>query len=245
MSVDRPDPGLEDGRRADTAPGKARRRWLAVAALIVLALATLVVWGFALGGLMPIPGFELSVREVEALIRSWGMWGVAGSILLMVLHSFVPFPAEIVAMANGMLYGPLWGTLITWTGAMLGAWLAFGLARKLGRPFVIAMVPAPRHAALDRWAERQGAGALLFARFVPVISFNLINYAAGLTAISWWTFTWATGLGILPLTGLMVLMGDGLWSGESPAWLWLLGAAVGGWLLWWAVMDRGRRWSAR
>ena len=54
----------------------------------------------------------------------------------MVLHSFVPFPAEVVAMANGMLYGPLWGTLITWVGAMLGAYLAFGLARWLGRPFV-------------------------------------------------------------------------------------------------------------
>jgi len=39
-----------------------------------------------------------------------------------------------------------------------------------------------------------------------VISFNLINYAAGLTTISWWTFTWATALGILPLTCLMVLM---------------------------------------
>ena len=35
----------------------------------------------------------------------------------------------------------------------------------------------------------------LFSRFLPVISFNLINYAAGLTAISWWTFSWATGIG--------------------------------------------------
>ena len=41
-----------------------------------------------------------------------------------------------------------------------------------------------------------------------MISFNLINYAAGLTAISWWTFSWATGLGILPLTFLMVAGGD-------------------------------------
>jgi uncharacterized membrane protein YdjX (TVP38/TMEM64 family) len=224
---------------------RARRLWLGGAGLAVLALATLLVWGFALGGLMPIPGFELSVREVEALITSWGAWGVAGSIFLMVVHSFVPFPAEMVAMANGMLWGPVWGTVITWSGAMLGAFLAFGLARWLGRPFVTAMVPERRHAALDRWAEQQGAGALLFARFVPVISFNLINYAAGLTAISWWTFTWATGLGILPLTFLMVLMGDGLWSGESPVWLWLLGAAAVGWLLWWAVVVRGRRWSVR
>ena len=76
---------------------------------------------------------------------------------------------------------------------------------------------------------------LFLSRFVPVISFNLINYAAGLTAISWWTFTWATGLGILPLTFLMVLMGSGLWSGDASAWLWLVLAAIVGWLIWRAL----------
>jgi uncharacterized membrane protein YdjX (TVP38/TMEM64 family) len=31
----------------------------------------------------------------------------------MILHSFVPFPAELIAIANGMLFGPVWGTLVT------------------------------------------------------------------------------------------------------------------------------------
>jgi uncharacterized membrane protein YdjX (TVP38/TMEM64 family) len=159
----------------------------------------------------------------------------------MILHSFIPFPAEILAMANGMLYGPLWGTVITWTGAMLGAYLAFGLARWLGRPFVLARVGERRRVVVDRWAAEQGGPALLFSRLLPVISFNLINYAAGLTTISWWTFTWATALGILPLTCLMVLMGDGIWSGDTNVWLWLLAAAVAGWFLWWVVVEKGRR----
>ena len=220
------------------------RLWLGLALFTGVMGATLAVWFFALRGGMPIPGFELSVAEVEALIRSWGVWGMAASVLLMVLHSFVPFPAELVAMANGMLYGPVLGTLLTWSGAMLGAWLAFGLARLYGRPFVLVLVPERQHAAIDRWSERQGAGALIFSRLVPVISFNLINYAAGLTAISWWTFSWATGLGILPLTLLMVLMGDRLWSGDGLTWLWLLGAAILGWLVWWAVTRQVRRKAA-
>ncbi len=194
------------GRR----PAAARRR-LGLWVFLGLVLAALGVWAVALWAPVPeVPGFELSVEEVEALILSFGAWGVLASILIMVLHSFVPFPAEFVAMANGMLYGPIWGTLITWTGAMLGAWLAFGLARWLGRPFVLRMVGERRRAAVDEWALRQGAGALLFSRLVPVISFNLINYAAGLTTISWWTFTWATGLGILPITLAAVLTGAGI-----------------------------------
>jgi len=220
---------------------RPRRVLLAIAVALALGVVTLMVWAYALGGLAaPLPGFELSVEEVERLIQSWGMWGVLASILLMVLHSFVPFPAELVAMANGMLYGPLWGTLITWIGAMLGACLAFGLTRWLGRPFLRAVVGQRRRDAIDRWTLRQGGGALLISRFVPVISFNLINYAAGLTAISWWTFIWATGLGILPLTFLMVLMGDRLWSGEIGPWLWLLLTAGCGWLIWWWLTRRRR-----
>jgi uncharacterized membrane protein YdjX (TVP38/TMEM64 family) len=210
---------------------------LAAGALIVLVLASLAVWGVAFG-VPAVPGFELSVEAVERTIESWGMWGVAGAILLMVLHSFVPFPAELVAMANGMVYGPFWGTVITWSGAMLGAYLAFGLARWLGRPFVGAVVAKRHHEQLDEWLARQGGGVLFLSRFVPVISFNLINYAAGLTAISWWTFTWATGLGILPLTTLMVVMGNRLASDAGTAWLWLLLAALCGWLIWWALSRR-------
>jgi len=65
-----------------------------------------------------------SAQEFEATIRSWGAWGVVCSIGLMIAHSFLPFPAEFLAIANGMAYGPVWGAAITWTGAMLGAYLA-------------------------------------------------------------------------------------------------------------------------
>jgi uncharacterized membrane protein YdjX (TVP38/TMEM64 family) len=213
--------------------------WLGALTLALLAGLTVAVWALPLVAGMSLPGFGLSVEALAAEIRSWGMWGVAASILLMVLHSFVPFPAEIVAMANGMLYGPLWGTAITWSGAMLGAYLAFGLARWLGRRFVLAMLPERQHAAIDRLATRRGGALLLLSRLLPVISFNLINYAAGLTAISWWTFSWATAIGILPLTCLMVVAGDRLWSGEAGVWLWLIVAAVASGLLW--LLLRGRR----
>jgi uncharacterized membrane protein YdjX (TVP38/TMEM64 family) len=212
----------------------------ATSLLAVIVVASLGV-AAALWAAPALSGVELSVRGVEDLIRSWGAWGVVASVVLMVVHSFVPFPAEVVAMANGMLYGPVWGTAITWAGAMLGAWLAFGLARRLGRPFVQALVAERHHHTIERFAAYEGGGVLLLSRFVPVISFNLINYAAGLTAISWWTFTWATGLGILPLTCLMVLAGHHMWSGEVETWLWLLLAAGATWLVWRYVTARLRR----
>ena len=195
---------------------------IAVGILAVLFLVALSL-GWDLG---------ISVQDIEDRILSWGSWGIAGSIGLMVLHSFVPFPAEFLALANGMLYGPVWGIAITWTGAMLGAFAAFGLARWLGRPFVARMVARRNWQVLDDWAARQGAGMVLIARFIPVIAFNLINYAAGLTRMSWWTFAWTTGIGILPVTVLMVIMGDNI---DTLAWQWWLVLLVAALVLWFAV----------
>ena len=173
---------------------------------------------------------HVSLPDIEQLIRSSGHWGVGASIGLMVLHSFVPFPAELVAIANGMIYGPIWGTVITWVGAMLGAFLAFGLSRRVGRPFVLRMLRKKNVQTLDDWLARYGTGALLFSRFIPVIAFNMINYAAGLTKISLCTFAWTTGLGILPLTTLMVVMGSQIETLPWPVWLLLLGAGLALWL---------------
>jgi len=179
---------------------------------------------------------DLTLEGMVQLIRSWGGWGVAVSIALMVVHSFVPFPAEILACANGMIYGPVWGTAVTWVGAMLGASVAFGLARWLGRPFVYRMLKEAQRERLVRWSRDRGEVALLTARLIPVIAFNLINYAAALTEISWWTFLWVTGIGILPLTALSAILGDQMLS--MPLWGWLLlGAVV---LVIWFWLER--RW---
>ena len=205
-------------------------------ASLALAVTLAIVGGAGLGLFLigEMEG-EISVKAFEDVILSWGHWGALASIGLMVIHSFVPFPAEFVALANGMLYGPFWGTVITWVGAMLGAFLAFGLSRALGRPFVGSMVARRHWQRLDDWTGAHAAQMVFLARFLPVISFNIVNYAAGLTRISWWTFGWTTGLGILPMTILMAAMGDQ--AGRMPWHWWLALLAVAG--LGWLAIQRG------
>jgi uncharacterized membrane protein YdjX (TVP38/TMEM64 family) len=166
---------------------------------------------------------SLSPREVEELVGAWGMWGVAGSLLLMVLHSFVPIPAEVIAVANGMMFGSVWGSVVTWCGAMIGALSAFALARWLGRPFVRRVISDERRAGVERWTS--GAGALLTLRLIPLVSFNLVNYAAGLAGAGWWTFVWTTAVGILPLTILTAILGARMLDITWPAWA-AIGAVV-------------------
>jgi uncharacterized membrane protein YdjX (TVP38/TMEM64 family) len=207
-----------------------------VANAIVVIAAVLLITVLVSGVVQGADWYQWSPHDaksqIEQLIGSAGVWGAGVSIGLMVLHSFLPFPAELLAIVNGMIYGPIWGTVITWVGAMLGAFAAFGLARALGQRFVHQLLTEKNAQSVDDWVASHGPGTLLLSRFIPVISFNLINYAAGLTKISWWHFAWTTGVGILPLTTLMVVMGDQIETLPWQIWLLLLGAGL---VLWWGI----------
>src|SRR5262249_58796380 len=101
----------------------------AVAAVVIGGLAGVMVFVMERSGFDPL---SLSAADVERFVAGWGMWGALASMLLMVLHSFVPVPAEVIAVANGMMFGTLGGAAVTWSGAMLGALSSFALARWVG-----------------------------------------------------------------------------------------------------------------
>lgn len=212
----------------------ALREFVAIsAALLLLAALAALLWQ-----LLAVHGVDLAAldeHDVERFVRAWGAWSALASVALMVLHSFLPLPAEIIPIANGMLFGPLLGIALTWAGAMLGAVLSFALARGLGRGFVRLVVAEARFRRLERLSPRPGT--LLYVRLVPFISFNLVNYAAGLMGVPWWTFLWTTALGILPLTVAMVLLGGQIL--RAPLWSWIAAAAA--LLLLWLLLERLRR----
>lgn len=208
--------------------------------LLIVLLGGILVFFIAPSDLTVILPIGLSAEQIASTIRSWGAWAMVGSVLLMVAHSFVPLPAEFIAIANGMVFGLILGTLLTWVGAMCGAILAFAVARFLGRRFVEAVLPGRYTAAIDEWTIEQGSLVLLVSRFLPVVSFNLINYAAGLTTVSWWTFLWTTGLGIAPLTFLMVFAGEQMFSDKRELTFILIIACVAVTLLAYLIARRRR-----
>lgn len=189
-----------DARRADTQFSFKLRHAFALAGLAILIIV---------GGVLGLSYEEVWIAgsEMAGWINGLGVWGPVAIIALMCMHCFIPFPAEFVALCAGAVFGTLFGSALIWTGAMIGASLSFWLARLLGRAAVERLLPARHRRALDGWVDNQGATTLLISRFIPVIAFNLINYAAGLTRISWWTFIWTTSIGVLPLTVLMAYLG--------------------------------------
>lgn len=129
--------------------------------------------------------------------------------LAVVAVAMLPIPAEFIAAGAGMAHGPAAGFVLTWTGAMVGAAISFGLARRAGRPALARRLPARWMARIDAAADLHSS-ALFAVRLLPLVPFTALNWGLGLSPLRPWTFAWTTGLGILPGCLLFVYGGVGL-----------------------------------
>lgn len=158
----------------------------------------------------------LDVDAIKGYILSFGIWAPIISFLLMVFQSVAaPLPAFLITFANAGLFGWVKGAILSWTSAMAGAILCFYIARIYGRNTVEKLTSKFALEEIDGFFEKYGNYAILIARLLPFISFDIVSYAAGLTSISLWSFLWATGLGQLPATIVYSYAGEKLTGGAK------------------------------
>ena len=175
---------------------------LAVAALVVLAVHPLrEAVGYAFHG---------DVHGLRTQLRGLGGAGAAVLVGLILLHSVVFFPAEIVNATAGLVYG-FWVALplvmAAWAGSLL---LAYRLGATFGRPLALRLAGEERVRTAERVIERGGAPALLVSRLVPFVPSSLVGYIAGSTHVPLWRYTWTSVLGMLPITAAAVYLGHAL-----------------------------------
>ncbi len=179
--------------------------------LFAAAVLTLSWWGSKVG----LPSQLPDVASLRQWFDGLGYWGPAAVIGLMIVAILVsPLPSAPIALAAGAIYGHVWGTIYVLTGSELGAIAAFGFARFIGFDFL--------HKWFGEQLNRGLAGsqnflmATVFAsRLMPFISFDIVSYAAGLTALSFWRFAVATLAGIIPASFLLAHFGSELVAEET------------------------------
>ena len=115
-----------------------------------------------------------------------------------------------------------WGGLLSLFGATLAALISFFLARAFGRVPVEALVGKAGLESADRWFERWGAWAVFVARLVPIVSFDVISFAAGLTRMRSAGFLVATVVGAAPATFVYSYLGE-----QAPQYVNVLLVAFG------------------
>ena len=95
------------------------------------------------------------------------------------------------------------GFLSAWIGAILGACAAFFVGRTLARDWIAAKVAGnSKFAAVDEAVGKEGFKIVFLLRLSPVFPFNFLNYALGLTKVSFKHYALASMIGMIP-AGLM------------------------------------------
>jgi len=164
--------------------------------------------------------------EVREQIKSLGAWGPVIIVALGVLHSVVPYPAEIVNAAAGFAYGFFGGLGIVVIGWMISAIVCYWFGTGVARPLLDRWFGAARFARYERMVERGGITLLIALRLLPIVPFSLISAAMGAARVPFPRYCWTTAIGFLPITALAVYFGtrlEGI-SFTDPA---VIGAVVG------------------
>ena len=143
-----------------------------------------------------------------AWIRGAGTAGMAVFLVAYVVACVLLLPGLVLTLGAGFAYGVAVGVPLVWVSANLGAAVAFLLGRTLARERIAARVAGnPRFAAIDRAVGREGFKIVLLTRLSPAFPFNLLNYAYGLTRVTFRDYVVGSLVGMIPGTAMYVYLG--------------------------------------
>src|SRR5262245_62345090 len=197
--------GMSSARRdpatAEAVPACARGGWLH---LVLLTLAVLAL--LALFRALPVNQWLLGF---VGWIRGAGLVGMAVFVVAYVVACVLLLPGLILTLGAGFAYGVAAGVPLVWVAANLGAAVAFLLGRTLARERIAARVAGnARFAAIDRAVGREGLKIVLLTRLSPAFPFNLLNYAYGLTQVTFRDYAIGSLVGMIPGTAMYVYLGS-------------------------------------
>ena len=160
---------------------------------------------------------------MRQFIAKYGKWAMLISSLLMIFQSLAaPLPAFFITLTNANLFGWWQGCILSWASSMAGAVLCFYIARILGRDIVEKICTKGALLSVEQFFEKYGTKCILIARLLPFISFDVVSYAAGLTAMDFWSFFIATGVGQMPACIVYSYVGGMLTGGAQMMFIGLL-----------------------
>lgn len=151
----------------------------------------------------------LDKEKLHSWIKGLGLFGPVAYILLFSIAPIFFLPGLPITVAGGLAFGPLWGTLYASIGSTIGACLAFLVARYSARAWVEQVVRGRFH-DIDEGVREKGWVFVAVTRLIPLFPFNLLNYAFGLTKISFRTYAITSWICMLPGTAAYVIFSSSL-----------------------------------
>ena len=236
--------GTAEHTRPSGKPASNRLKWTIAASFLLLTAAGT----YGLAGTVD-PSEVFKPERLAAALDSFGALAPLVLILCMALSVVIPpIPSLPFDLAAGAAFGPFLGAVYAVIGAEIGAIVSFLIGRAVGQETMSRLLKADL-VFCQKCTDHQLMGMVLFARLIPVFSFDVISYGAGLTNISLRTFALATLVGMTPATFAFTYLGSSVVSAQWP--LIALGVLMAGLFLaspkllvryqssWWARLIPG------
>jgi uncharacterized membrane protein YdjX (TVP38/TMEM64 family) len=198
-------------------------RWRGI---LILLLVSVAFFGLYLAT-RRYASFVFNAAELRVWISQFGIFAPLVFVLIQALQVIVaPIPGQVVALVAGYLFGPFWGTVYSLTGVLIGSTVAFSLAKRYGRSFVVDILHEDVVNRFDEFVERVGAPGLFAFVIIPGLPDDAICFLSGLTPLRLRTFIAVISVGRLPAYVITVYAGGELASGRFLSAIALIGVVV-------------------
>ena len=137
----------------------------------------------------------LTVEVLGRFLETAGIWAPVVYIIMYAVGVCLFLPGTLLTGIGAAIFGAYRGFLYVWTGAMIGACVAFFIGRTLGREFAASLI-GDKLKKYDDTIERNGFATVLYLRLV-YFPFTPMNFGMGLTRVRFWDYFAGTGLGII------------------------------------------------
>jgi uncharacterized membrane protein YdjX (TVP38/TMEM64 family) len=141
-------------------------------------------------------------EAINTMLEKVGIWAPVLYIFIYALGVCLFVPGLILTGIGALLFGPYWGFIYIWFGAIIGASGAFFIGRTLGRDFASTVI-GDRLKKYDDAIEINGFSIVLYLRLL-YFPFTPMNFGMGLTKVRFRDYLLGTGVGIIVGTFIIV-----------------------------------------
>ncbi|MEA2067923.1 MAG: TVP38/TMEM64 family protein [Verrucomicrobiota bacterium] len=176
-------------------------KWIKPLLILAAVVAVLVLGGKYL--------VQQRLSDVLAWIEGLGAAGMGVYAGLYVFACVFFIPGSLLTLGAGAIYGVVVGSLLVSVSSVLGASAAFLVGRYVARNWIAKKIEGnARFSAIDNAVADEGWKIVGLTRLSPIFSFNLLNYAYGLTRVTFREYVLASWIGMLPGTVMYVYLGS-------------------------------------
>lgn len=196
---------------------KGERKFrLSVLALMILVLASIHFFDPTFYPTIYHLSKDGDLRGTIAYLHSFGIYAAFMSFFIDVVINIVGFlPSIFISTANGLIFGLIWGTIISWLAETVGVLISFYVMRTLFRGMAMNIINKSK--TLKKLDSYDSWQAIAAARAIPYMPNGLVTAISALSSMHFRPYALGCLIGKLPSTALEVVLGHDVVNMEEHA----------------------------